>query len=450
MKILSAYHRPCIIGIGGVSTSALAEMLKSLGFEVFGTDWNDSARTRRLVSLGIPVHIGPNNPHSIDGADVVIRTAAAHDDAPEIVAARAQGIPVMERAAAWADVMREYRQVLCLSGCHGKSSTTGMCAAIGIAAELDPTVSIGADLSIIGGNLHIGGHEMFVAEADEYYNSFLNFPPTVAVVNNIEFDHPDFYPDLDAVLKSFNRFIHLVPSDGTVVVNADNENACRATADADCRILRFGLDNPADVTARDLHWDHGCGVFTLMEGGEALGEIRLQIPGIHNVYNALASAAGTLACGVAPAAVIAGLNGFTGVDRRFERKGTFNGAVLVDDYAHHPTELKNTLATARSCGYERVICAFQPHTYSRTKLLFDDFAEALKLADVPVLTEIYAAREQNTENMTSKTLADAVGGVFCESLADTAAYLRSIAREGDLIIMAGAGSILEVTQMLLS
>jgi len=450
VKVLSAYHRPCIVGIGGVSTSALAEMLKARGFDVFGTDWNESPRTHRLESLGIPVHIGPNNAHSIDGADIVIRTAAAHDDAPEIVAARAQGIPVMERAAAWADVMLEYKQVLCLSGCHGKSSTTGMAAAIGIAAGLDPTVSIGADLSAIGGNLHIGSHELFVAEADEYYNSFLNFPPTVAVVNNIEIDHLDFFSGLDAIMKSFNRFVHLVPESGTVVVNADNENACRATADVTCRVLRFGLENPADVTARDLRYDHGCGVFTLVFDGEALGEVRLQIPGSHNVYNALASAAGCLACGIAPEAVVSGLNGFAGVARRFERRGTFNGAVLVDDYAHHPTELRTTLDTARECGYKRVICAFQPHTYSRTKTLFADFVEALMLADLPVLTEIFAAREQNTEHMSSKTLADAVNGVFCPTLADTAAYLRTIAREGDLIIMAGAGSILEVTEMLLS
>jgi len=455
MQILNAYHRPCLVGIGGISMSALAEMLHSLGFQVQGCDWKENAHIVRLRELGIPITLGPNDASHIAGADVVIRTAAAHDDAPEIAAARAAGIPVLERAAAWSDIMKGYENVLCVSGTHGKSSTTGLCTSVGLAAGWDPTVSIGADMQAISGNLHIGDGRLFVAEADEYYNSFLNFPPTVAIINNIEMDHPDFYADVHAVIHSFSRFLGLLPEGGTAVVNGENPNVREAVEKAKseqnlrARVLTFGLEPENDITAKNVEWVDGCARYTLLIHGEEMGQVVLHVPGIHYVYNSMAAAAACQACGIPMEAILRGIDAYTGIERRFQYKGTCRGAAVYDDYAHHPTEMKATLTAARRLRPKRLIVAFQPHTYSRTMALFDEFAEGLRLADQAVLVEIYPAREQQPEGVTSKLLADAVdGAVFTDTLQKTADYLREIASPGDIIITMGAGDVTEISEML--
>ena len=433
----------CLIGIGGVSMSALAEMLLSHGYTLFGCDRTQSVRTERLVSLGIPVRIGSNDPSNIDGADIVIRTAAARDDAPEIIEARKRGIPVMARAEAWACLMEGYRHVVCLAGTHGKSTSTGMCAQIALTAGLDPTVSIGADLPVIHGNMRVSdAREVFVAEADEYWDSFLYFHPTVAVINNIEADHPDYFKSMDQMIASYTKFASLVPPDGCVVVNAENANAVKASEGARCRVRTFGLNVPADVTARNLRFSHNYAAFTLVADGNALGDISLSVHGIHNVYNAIGSAAAMLACGVKPALVVQGLNDFGGVARRFERRGTVNGAILVDDFGHHPTEMQMTMDVAKSLGFKRVITVFQPYTYSRTSQYFDDFVKVLSQADIAVLTEILGAREVNPGHDTSKTLVDAIpGAVFTPTFDDAEAWILANAREGDLIVTTGCGNL---------
>lgn len=455
MKILNQFHRPCLVGIGGISMSALAEMLFNLGFEVHGCDWHDNPHIVHLRELGIPVELGPNDASHVRNADVVIRTAAVHDDAPEITAARVAGIPVMERAAAWSDIMRGYDNVLCVSGTHGKSSTTGLCAAAGLAAGWNPTVSIGADMGAIGGNLHIGSSRLFVAEADEYYNSFLNFPPTVAIVNNIEMDHPDFYKDVNAVIHSFSRFLALLPDNGTAVVNAESKNVLHAVKSAQSdsgykgKVVTFGLKDDCDFTVSGLSWENGCATYTLVIHGESVGTVSLNVPGIHYVYNSLAAIAACLACGMPLESVIRGINGYNGIERRFQYKGTVNGAKVFDDYAHHPTEMRATLTAARNFRPERLIVAFQPHTYSRTMALFNDFVDGLKLADLAVLVEIFAAREQRPDGVSSSLLADAVpGAIFTDSLQNTAKYLKEIAHPGDMIITMGAGDVTEISDML--
>ena len=435
--------RICLVGIGGVSMSALAQMLLSHGYTIFGCDRVESARTRKLAEMGIPVRIAPNDASNIDGADIVIRTAAARDDAPEIIEARRRGLVVMARAEAWACLMEGYRNIVALSGSHGKSTTTGMCGQIALTAGLDPTISIGADLPCIGGNLRTSdAREIFVAEADEYWDSFLYFRPTVAVINNIEADHPDYFKSMEQLVGSFSKFASLVPPDGCVVANAENAYAMQAASAARCQVRTFGLNVPCDVTAKNLRFRYNYASFTLVADGNALGEITLAVHGIHNVYNAIASAAAMLACGVKPALVVEGLNDFSGVARRFERRGTVNGAVLVDDFGHHPTEMQMTMDVAKSLGFRRVIMVFQPYTYSRTSQYFDDFVRVLRQADVAVLTEILGAREVNPGNDTAKTLVDAIpGAVFTPTFDDAEAWLRANAREGDLIVTTGCGNL---------
>lgn len=445
MELFTTTQRLCLVGIGGVSMSALGEMLKLRGYTVFGCDRVDSARTRKLAAMGIPVKIAPNAPDNIDSADVVIRTAAARDDAPEVIEARRRGIPVVARAQAWAFLMADYQDVIGLSGSHGKSTTTGMCAQIALTAGMDPTISIGADLPAIGGNLRVGeSRRVFIAEADEYWDSFLWFRPTVALINNIEMDHPDYFKSLDQLIGSFAKYAG--HTSGTVVVNAESPNAMKAVKGCTGKLCTFGLKVPADVTARDITYDHNYGRFTLVADGEALGRVSLNVAGEHNVYNALASAAASLAYGVTPEQVIAGLNAFTGVARRFEKRGMINGAVLVDDFGHHPTEIQATMNVAKAMGFDRVITVFQPYTYSRTTQFFDDFVDVLRQADIAVLTEILGAREINPGSDTSLTLVNAIntaGGhsVFAPAFDDAEQWIRDNARPGDLIVTTGCGNL---------
>jgi UDP-N-acetylmuramate--alanine ligase len=441
-------HRICLVGIGGASMSSLALMLKNQGFMVGGSDRTESKLTRMLEEDGISVHIG-HREENILGFELVIRTAAIPDTAPEIVAAGARGIPVISRAQAWGELMRGFQDSLCVSGTHGKSTTTAMCTHIALAAGLDPTVMVGAELPAIGGNLRIGGHRLFIAEACEYCNSFLSFLPTVAVINNIEAEHLDFFRDLDDIMHSFRQFAELVPPTGAVAANFDDPNVRKTLAGYSGRLLTYGLSKDAQISAYDVTYPSGCAAFTLLSGGHAIGDIRLSVPGAHNLSNALGAAAASLALGIRPEATAEGLGSYRGIGRRFEVKGRLNGALVVDDYAHHPTEIRATLNAARALGFSRIICAFQPHTYARTAALFDDFVQVLSGADVLILADIYEARERNSFGVSSKDLADKIpGSMYIPQNADIAAKLREIALPGDLVLTMGAGTITEFGHML--
>ena len=431
----------CLIGIGGVSMSALAEMLHIRGYNIIGCDRVESVRTRKLAAMGIPIRIAPKSPDNLQDAEAIIRTAAARDDAPEVIAARAKGLPVFARAEAWAALMEGYSNIVGLAGTHGKSTTTGMCSQIALTAGTDPTISIGADLPVINSNLRVGDRkDMFVVEADEYWDSFLYFHPTVAVINNIEADHPDYYKSMEQMIGSYTKYAS--QTTGRVIVNADNPNTLIAAKGATCPVETFGLENPADYTARDISFDHNYASFTLIGHGKDLGRVTLSVHGIHNVYNAVASAAAMIATGISPELAVKGLNDFTGVARRFEKRGLVNGAVLVDDFGHHPTEMQMTIDVAKSLGYDRVIMVFQPYTYSRTSEYFDDFVRVLKQADIAVLTEILGAREVNPGNDTSANLVNCIpGAVFTPTFDDAEAWLRTNAREGDLIVTTGCGNL---------
>ena len=445
---LTPGHRAHLVGIGGVSMSPLAEVLRKTGVEISGSDMNDSATVERLRSLGISVAIG-HRAENVRGADLIIRTAAVHDDNPEIAEAHALGIPVFERAQAWGSIMRGYKNALCISGTHGKTTTTSMCTHIIMAAQMDPTVMIGGTLTLLGSGYRVGHGDTIILESCEYCNSFLSFFPTVAVILNIEADHLDFFKDLDDVEHSFRAFADRVPENGLIVANRDDANTMHTLEGETRPVLTFGLEE-GDVHAANLTWNHGLPTFDIIYRGEVFTRVDLHVPGEHNVKNALAAAAAAIALAVSPKAVSEGLNAFRGAGRRFEHKGTFHGAEVYDDYAHHPGELQALLTAAQALGYERILCAFQPHTYTRTKALFDDFVKVLRQPDITLLAEIYAARETNELGISSRDLADQIpGSIYCPTLADVTAKLKELARPGDLILTVGAGDIYTAGEALL-
>ena len=436
-------RRAHLVGIGGVSMAPLAEVLKGMGMEITGSDMNESASVAHLRSLGIPVAIG-HRAENLGDAQLVIRTAAVHDENPEIAEARRRNVPVFERAQAWGSIMRSYKNALCISGTHGKTTTTSMCTHIIMAAGLDPTVMIGGTLPLLGAGHRVGHGDTIILESCEYCNSFLSFFPTVAVILNIEADHLDFFHDLEDVEHSFRTFADLVPPDGVIVANRDDENTMHTLEGETHRVVTFGLEE-GDVHAANLTWDHGLPAFDVIWQGKPFAHVCLRVPGVHNVKNALAAAAASIVRGVPAQAVEEGLGAFRGAGRRFEHKGSCNGAQVYDDYAHHPGELTALLDTACSLGYERVICAFQPHTYSRTKALFDDFVQVLKKPDLTLLAEIYAARETNDIGISSRDLAEKIpGSRYFATLEELTGYLKEIARPGDLILTVGAGDIYTV------
>ena len=441
--------RAHLVGIGGVSMAPLAEVLHGAGVIVSGSDWHESDKVDHLRSLGIQVFVGPQKAENIAGTGCVIRTAAAHDDNPEIAAARAAGIPVFERAQAWGSIMQDYKNALCISGTHGKTTTTSMCTQIIMAAGMDPTVMIGGTLPLLGSGHRVGRGDTIILESCEYCNSFLSFFPTIAVILNIEADHLDFFKDLADVEHSFRAFADRIPDGGLIIANCEDENTMLTLAGETRPILTFGVEK-GDIHAENLTFDRGCGEFDAVHDGKVYAHIKLAVPGIHNVKNALAAAASAMSLHVPGSAVEQGLRDFRLPGRRFEHKGEYNGAQVYDDYAHHPGELAALLDTASALGYKRVICAFQPHTYSRTYELFDDFVKVLRRPDVTVLAEIYAARETNTLGISSRDLAEQIpGSVYCPTLDDVTAVLRRLAQPGDLILTVGAGDIYTAGEKLL-
>ncbi len=436
-----------LIGIGGVSMSPLAKVLHDRGIPVTGSDINESETVLELRRAGIPVAIGHRS-ENVLGAAFVIRTAAAHDDNPEVEYARDNGIPVFERAEAWGVIMRHYKNALCISGTHGKTTTTSMCTHILMAADMDPTVMIGGTLALLHSGYRVGRGDTIVLESCEYYNSFLSFSPTVAVILDIEADHLDFFKDLEDVKKSFRAFAELVPSyTGCVIANVDDENTMSAIDGIRRRVVTFGFSPRADIRAKNLVSENGVSDFDVIYKMKTYCHITLNIPGLHNVKNALAAAAAAIELGIPGEAVTKGLAAFRGAGRRFEYKGTLNGARVYDDYAHHPGELHALLDAVHSITNGRVVLAFQPHTYSRTKALFDDFARELARADKVFLAEIYAAREKNTIGISSADLAAHVPGAeFCPTFEELEKRLVAEVRPGDVVLTVGAGNIFRVCE----
>lgn len=442
-KFLKPGRHVHLVGIGGVSMRPLGLVLKGMGMVVTGSDMSASVSTQELEEHGIPVAIG-HRAENIKGAECLIRTAAVHNDNPEIAAARAAGIPVFERAQAWGEIMKSYKNAVCISGTHGKTTTTSMVTHILMEANLDPTVMIGGYLPLLHAGHRVGHGDTIVMESCEYCDSFLNFFPTLAVVLNVEADHLDYFKDLHDIQKSFHKFATLA-SFG-VIANGDDPHTVQAMEGID--YVSFGLGEQNRIHAANMgpDWRH----FDVICDGETYCHLDMGVLGRHNAMNALAAAASAWMMGIPGEAVSHGIEQFHGAGRRLEFKGTYNGAEVYDDYAHHPDELAATLEAVRSMGKKRVVLAFQPHTYSRTKALFDDFVRELKKADQVVLAEIYAARERNTIGISSADLAERIpGAVYCETLPEVTEYLRQNVREGDVVLTMGAGDIFRAGEALL-
>ena len=447
-EMLSRFFQPGsrvhLVGIGGVSMRPLGLVLQGMGVTVTGSDMNSSVSTDELIAHGIHVDIG-HRAENIEGAACVVRTAAAHNDNPEIAAARAAGIPIFERSEAWGWLMRAYRHAICFSGTHGKTTTTSMMTHILLAAQKDPTVMIGGYLPILHAGHRVGQGDTIVMESCEYCDSFLNFFPTLAIVLNIEEDHLDYFKDLADIQKSFRAFAQLA-TEG-ILANGDDKNTMDALEGLETVTFGLGEQNRIRCENPSHDWKH----FDVVCDGTFYCHLDLGVVGRFNAVNALAAAGAAWMMGIEGDAVAEGLSTFHGAGRRMEFKGHFNGADVYDDYAHHPGEIAATIEAVRTMGYKRMIVAFQPHTYTRTKALFADFVRELKKADQVVLAEIYAARERNTIGISSLDLAKEIpGSVFCETLPEVTEYLRQNAREGDVILTVGAGDIFRAGEALFS
>lgn len=432
-----------LIGIGGVSMRPLGLVLQGMGLQVTGSDMNASVSTDELIRKGIQVYIG-HRAENIQGAACVIRTAAVHNDNPEIAAARAAGIPVFERAQAWGVIMRAYKNAICISGTHGKTTTTSMVAHILMEAQVDPTVMIGGYLPLLHAGHRVGDGDTILLESCEYCDSFLNFFPTLSVILNIEADHLDYFKDLQDVEKSFRQFAQL--STNGILANGDDPNTVETLQGLSYISFGFGKENRVHAADISDDWRR----FNVICDGAHYCHFELPVHGHHNALNALAAAGVAWMMGIPGEIAQRGLATFHGAGRRMEYKGRVNGADVYDDYAHHPGELAATLDAVQTMGYQRIIFAFQPHTYTRTKALFADFVEQLKRPDVVVLAEIYAARERNTIGISSKDLlAELSGGYYCPTLQDVTAKLKELARPGDIILTVGAGDIYRAGEALL-
>jgi len=443
------------IGIGGISMSGLAEILASQGYIVTGSDMKASSITQKLEKMGIKVIIG-HFADNVTDADLIVYTAAIKSSNPELIAAGQIGILCIDRATLLGEIMGGYPGSIAVSGTHGKTTTTSMISMIMLEEGLDPTIHIGGELTQIGGTTRIGKSDYFIAEACEYAGSFLKFHPYLAVILNVEFDHADYYKDLEQVRAAFTGFAKLVPEDGCLLAYGDDPAIAAIMEQVSCKKVTFGLHGDKNNwSATNIVFDDlGCAKYTLLQYGKPVAEIKLRVPGIHNVSNSVAAIAACSMMGCSLSSAVKALQKFGGTHRRFELKGICDGITVVDDYAHHPTEVAATLKAARNCAQSRIWCIFQPHTYSRTKSLMDEFSTAFKDADIVIVADIYAAREADTGEVNSGMLADRISStgkqvIYIRDFESIVEYLDKNAISGDLIITMGAGDIYKVGELFL-
>lgn len=445
------------IGIGGISMSSFAELLHSMGFIITGSDTQSNKITKHLESLNIQIVYSQTAKNINSDIDLVVYTAAISKDNEELSAARSLGIPTMDRAEMVGQVMSNYENAIAISGTHGKTTTTSMLSHIFLDANLDPTISVGGILQAIHGNLRVGHSNNFITEACEYTNSFLKFNPTMAIILNIEAEHLDFFKDLEDVRNSFCSFAKRLPEQGVLVINDEIDNIEEITQHVSCHIITYSTTSKqATYFADKIGFDKmGNGFFDLLKNGTFIGHIQLSVPGLHNISNALAAIALACSLSIPIQAIQSGLLSFHGTDRRFQYKGELQGVTIIDDYAHHPTEIRATLSSAEKYPHKTLWCVFQPHTYSRTRMLLDDFADALSFADKIVLTDIYAAREMNPGDISSKDLQKKLSDLgkevyYFKTFKEIEDFLLKNCTHGDMLITMGAGDVVLIGESLLS
>ena len=443
------------VGIGGISMSGLAEILLSEGFRISGSDMKESPLTDKLSSLGAAIYYGQKVSHIDETVDLVVYTAAIHEDNPEYIAMTTLGIPSLTRAQLLGQLMRNYKLPIAVSGTHGKTTTTSMVAEVLLASDTDPTLSIGGILKSIEGNIRVGKSPYFVTEACEYTNSFLSFFPKIGIILNVEEDHMDFFKDIHEIVDSFHKFAKLLPTDGTLIINDEIEHIETIVNSLNCQVLRYGFTSDCDYYAADISYDElGHGMYTLVRKNAPSCKVILGVPGLHNISNSLAAFALSDLLQLPEKNTLKALKTFSGTDRRFEYKGQIGGITIIDDYAHHPTEITATLTAAKNFPHNTLWCIFQPHTYTRTKAFLKEFALSLSAADKIILAPIYAARETDTLGISSVTLKEEIEklGKEClhfDTFDEIENFLLQNSINGDLLITMGAGDIVKVGENLL-
>ena len=443
------------IGIGGISMSGLAKILLSQQFTVSGSDSKESDLTRDLAQKGATIFYGQKEENILPGIDLVVYTAAIHENNAELMAAKEKHIPLLSRAELLGQIMENYEKSIAVAGTHGKTTTTSMISQILLTAKADPTITVGGILPAIGDNLRIGSSDIFVLEACEYTNSFFHFYPKYNVILNVEEDHLDFFKDLEDIRHSFRHYAGNTKPYGATIINGTIQNWQELVADMPQEIVTYGLSSDFDFYAVNIAYDEkACASFTAMHHDTPIGEFHLGVPGEHNVMNALAAAALADYLGIEPECTAASLHEFTGADRRFEYKGSFQGVTVIDDYSHHPTEITAALKAAANYPHKTLWCVFQPHTYTRTRVFMKEFAQALTLADKVVLADIYAARETDTLGLSSETLKEELEALgheafYFSSFSEIENFLRKNCINGDLLITMGAGDVLKIGEDLL-
>ncbi len=438
------------VGIGGSGMCPLAEILHAKGYALSGSDNNESDNLARIRKLGIPVHMG-HAAGNIAGAQLVIYTAAVPATNPELVAAKEQGIPLMERAKLLGFISRQFGNTVAVAGTHGKTTSSSMLSQILLEAGTDPSIFIGGRLPLLEANGHAGSNDTMVCEACEFQDHYLEMTPAIGIILNVDADHLDYFGDLEGVTRSFHAFAEKCT--GTVIYNGDDDNARRAVAGiTNAALISFGLGEDCDWQAKNLRTHDGSyGLYDLYHQGEFLTEIALGVPGSHNILNSLAVAAAATLCGMTPADIAAGVAHFSGAGRRFEKLGVHAGVTVVDDYAHHPTEIAATLEAARALQPGKLWAIFQPFTFSRTARHLEEFAEALDAADVAVVSDIMGSREVNTWNVYAENITDRMErGLHLPTFPEIAAYVAAQVEPGDLVITMGGGDVYKCARMLIA
>lgn len=441
------------IGIGGISMSGLAAVLLTKGFKVSGSDFKESEITDKLKSEGAEIYIG-HDKNNLKDVDLVVYTAAIPCDNPEIVEAKNKQIELMDRAEFLGLIMKGHKYNVAISGTHGKTTCTSMLSHVTLKANLDPTILVGGELDVIDGNFKIGNSEYFLTEACEYKESFLKFYPYIGVILNIDADHLDYYRDLNHIKETFEKFSNIIPTDGYLIGYCEDENVNEILSKAKCNTISYGI-NKGDVRATNISFDNkGCATFTVLKDNNKLFNVTLNTTGKHNILNALSTICIGLIFNIPYSSIIEGLAECKGAHKRFEYKGEFNGATIIDDYAHHPVEIKATLDTANIISHKNIYAVFQPHTYTRTKTLFNEFTECFSHADELILMDIYAAREKDTGLVSSNDLGDAIRskGIKCtnfHSHDEVANYLKDKISNDDIVLTIGAGDVVKVADIIL-